>query len=209
MPKDTYLNLSEKKREMILNTAIDEFYEYGFEKASISKIVNKAGIAKGSFYQYFEDKEDLFSFVIENARERKLIYFSEIINSELELDFFELLRELYRASLNFLKGNPKLSSINDSFLISDNNKLKDKIMNQGIDKSNQFLKDLLRKGIENGKVNHEIDLEFTAYIITSISITLGDYCRRKYGDLIELEDKDYYKLVDKTIDLLKHGMATS
>lgn len=209
MPKDTYLNLSEKKREMILNTAIDEFYEYGFEKASISRIVNKAGIAKGSFYQYFEDKEDLFSFVIENARERKLIYFSEIINSELELDFFELLRELYRASLNFLKGNPKLSSINDSFLISDNNKLKDKIMNQGIDKSNQFLKDLLRQGIENGKVNQEIDLEFTAYIITSISITLGDYCRRKYGDLIELEDKDYYKLVDKTIDLLKHGMATS
>ena len=209
MPKDTYLNLSEKKREMILNTAIDEFYEYGFEKASISRIVNKAGIAKGSFYQYFEDKEDLFSFVIENARERKLIYFSEIINSELELDFFELLRELYRASLNFLKGNPKLASINDSFLISDNNKLKDKIMNQGIDKSNQFLKDLLRQGIENGKVNQEIDLEFTAYIITSISITLGDYCRRKYGDLIELEDKDYYKLVDKTIDLLKHGMATS
>lgn len=209
MPKDTYLNLSEKKREMILNTAIDEFYEYGFEKASISRIVNKAGIAKGSFYQYFEDKEDLFSFVIENARERKLIYFSEIINSGLELDFFELLRELYRASLNFLKGNPKLASINDSFLISDNNKLKDKIMNQGIDKSNQFLKDLLRQGIENGKVNQEIDLEFTAYIITSISITLGDYCRRKYGDLIELEDKDYYKLVDKTIDLLKHGMATS
>ena len=59
MPKETFLNLPEEKRNRILDAAIQEFAANPYDVASISNIVRKVGIAKGSFYQYFEDKKDL------------------------------------------------------------------------------------------------------------------------------------------------------
>ncbi|MEM7578547.1 MAG: TetR/AcrR family transcriptional regulator, partial [Cyanobacteria bacterium P01_A01_bin.80] len=44
------------KRQNITNAAITEFNNHSYESASISAIVNRAKIAKGSFYQYFKDK---------------------------------------------------------------------------------------------------------------------------------------------------------
>ncbi|MCA2000505.1 MAG: TetR/AcrR family transcriptional regulator, partial [Chloroflexi bacterium] len=56
MPKQTFLNLPEEKRQAVVRAAIDEFADYGFEASSVNRIVANSGISKGSFYQYFEDK---------------------------------------------------------------------------------------------------------------------------------------------------------
>ena len=51
MPSQTFFNLSEEKREAIVKVALDEFSRFDYSSASISRIVRKTGIAKGSFYQ--------------------------------------------------------------------------------------------------------------------------------------------------------------
>ncbi|MBK7920673.1 MAG: TetR/AcrR family transcriptional regulator [Chloroflexi bacterium] len=61
MPKDTFFNLPEDKRALICKVAVAEFAKHRFDKASINRIVAQSGIAKGSFYQYFEDKRIYFS----------------------------------------------------------------------------------------------------------------------------------------------------
>lgn len=48
-----------QKKESLLNTAFSLFTSKGFQKTSISDIVNSAGVAKGTFYLYFSDKYDL------------------------------------------------------------------------------------------------------------------------------------------------------
>ena len=58
MPKETFFNLPEEKREAILDIVIKEFSDNDYKNVSVSRIVKRAGIAKGSFYQYFEDKKD-------------------------------------------------------------------------------------------------------------------------------------------------------
>ena len=60
MPKDTFYNLPDEKRALIEDVAMREFATCGYDKASISRIVDTCGISKGSFYQYFLDKKDLF-----------------------------------------------------------------------------------------------------------------------------------------------------
>lgn len=47
------------KKEALLQTASELFSEKGFSKTTISDIVEKAGLAKGTFYLYFKDKYDL------------------------------------------------------------------------------------------------------------------------------------------------------
>ncbi|HQN45353.1 MAG TPA: helix-turn-helix domain-containing protein, partial [Anaerolineaceae bacterium] len=59
MPRPTFFNLPDEKRQKILEAAIDEFAERDYESASVSQIVIQAGIPKGSLYQYFVDKSDL------------------------------------------------------------------------------------------------------------------------------------------------------
>ena len=57
MPKETFLKLPNEKKEKIIKAAQKEFERVPIEEVSIK-------IARGSFYQYFESKEDLLRFYI-------------------------------------------------------------------------------------------------------------------------------------------------
>jgi len=63
MPTKTFLRLPEEKRERFIDAAWAEFARTGFAETSIANIVKGAGIARGSFYQYFADKDDLFDYL--------------------------------------------------------------------------------------------------------------------------------------------------
>ncbi len=62
----TFLNLKEEKKNRILNAALDEFSVTSFSDASITSIVRKAKISRGSFYQYFGSKENLYQYLVSN-----------------------------------------------------------------------------------------------------------------------------------------------
>lgn len=64
MPTNTFFNLPEEKKNKILKAANKEFARVPLEQVSIKNIVEDAEIARGSFYQYFEDKEDLFDYMM-------------------------------------------------------------------------------------------------------------------------------------------------
>jgi AcrR family transcriptional regulator len=57
--------------------AVAEFADSDYRSASVSNIVALAGIAKGSFYQYSEDKKDLYLYLIRLSMEEKQRLFAE------------------------------------------------------------------------------------------------------------------------------------
>jgi len=63
-PQRAFLSLPEGKRQKILKIATKEFAIKGYAKASLNRMVEKLGIAKGSIYQYFHNKEHLFLFLM-------------------------------------------------------------------------------------------------------------------------------------------------
>ncbi|WP_143798912.1 TetR/AcrR family transcriptional regulator, partial [Oenococcus oeni] len=80
MPKETFYNLSEEKRQRIINSAEKEFFRVPLSKASIANIVTGAQIPRGSFYQYFDDLNDLYHYFFE----KKFQGFHENFKKELE-----------------------------------------------------------------------------------------------------------------------------
>ncbi len=64
MPTSTFFNLPPPKREKLLHAAIAEFARRPYGEVSINRIIQTAGIPRGSFYQYFADKTDLFRHVL-------------------------------------------------------------------------------------------------------------------------------------------------
>ncbi|MGI6329514.1 MAG: TetR family transcriptional regulator [Bacilli bacterium] len=65
MPTLTFKKLPQEKKERILKALIKEFSRVPFNEASIAKIIIDADIPRGSFYQYFKDKEDAFFYILE------------------------------------------------------------------------------------------------------------------------------------------------
>ena len=65
MPTDTFFRLPEEKRARILEGAWSEFTAVPYAEASINRIVRTSRIPRGSFYQYFTDKEDLYRYLLE------------------------------------------------------------------------------------------------------------------------------------------------
>lgn len=65
MPSKTFLNLPKDKQKTLMEAAEREFSRVDFSSSSINQIIQDAGISRGSFYMYFEDKEDLYFYVLE------------------------------------------------------------------------------------------------------------------------------------------------
>ncbi len=94
MPKQTFFNLKDNKKEKIEQALIKEFGQASFEKASISNIIREADIPRGSFYQYFENKEDAISYIIGKfIKEEKEKIYSRLLKNNG--DIFQTSIDLY------------------------------------------------------------------------------------------------------------------
>ena len=67
MPRATWENLDERRRERVLHAAMAEFGSRGYSAGSLNVISREAGVAKGSLFQYFDDKFDFFAHVAEQT----------------------------------------------------------------------------------------------------------------------------------------------
>ena len=111
MPKATFFNLPQEKREQILQFATAEFATNDYESASISRIVAQAGIAKGSFYQYFADKADLYLYLLELLALKKKEFFAFDHPDPHHVGVFAYLRWLAHNGVSFELAYPELTRI--------------------------------------------------------------------------------------------------
>lgn len=103
MPKETFLKLSNEKQQKVLDAAKKEFARVPIENVSIKNIVEDADIARGSFYQYFESKEDLLVYLLKEKAEQVSNKVKEKIQ-ETDGDLFETYIFLYDMAIeNFMK----------------------------------------------------------------------------------------------------------
>src|ERR1700748_1612912 len=67
VPRTTWTNLDAERRERVLHAAMAEFGKHGYSGGSLNVIAREAGVAKGSLFQYFDDKLDFFAHVAEHT----------------------------------------------------------------------------------------------------------------------------------------------
>ena len=94
MPSTTFFNLPEEKRQRLLAAARMEFARVPYEDASVNRIIQTAGIPRGSFYMYFTDKEDLFRYLMENYGRMLEERLGQLLD-QAEGDLFAAFLDLY------------------------------------------------------------------------------------------------------------------
>ena len=110
MPTPTFLKLPNEKRSRIVERAIEEFSEHPYRQASLSRIVVRAGIAKGSLYQYFDDKLDLYEWLVTDELGRRGAP-AQPAEPDPSTELFEGLRLRVLEALRFAQAKPRLARI--------------------------------------------------------------------------------------------------
>ena len=146
MPKQTFFNLNEEKRKIIEKAITNEFSKVSIDKLSISRIVAEAKIPRGSFYQYFENKEDAIKYIIEKyiqIEHKKIEQFLKETNGDIfegAIKIFDytietsldakkmnlcknILEELRKNNINIFENNNNLENENNILQIIDTQKL--------------------------------------------------------------------------------------
>lgn len=107
MPTPTWERLPEQRRQAVLRAAEAEFAEHGFSRSSLNVIARNAGVAKGSLFQYFAGKVDMYAHLSELASVRIRSAMEEHIPAlPWEEDFFGSFRELAHLWVAYFDSHP-------------------------------------------------------------------------------------------------------
>jgi len=200
VPTDTFRNLPEEKQSRIFRAAVREFSEQPFRHASINRIIKEAEIPRGSFYQYFHGKEDLYLYVIGEIGKEKLAAIQAAGAPPPEADFFETMLFMARISLVWAKSQPVYNRIG-MLLELDDSELVEKfkaMSHEGI----AVIRELIVRDQRRGLIRPDLDPGFLLDIYYSINVKLlSDHYRNGGSDEVLLE-----KLA-AVVDLMRRGAA--
>ena len=192
-------SLESKKQERIINAALKEFAKNGYDKASTNEIVKEAGISKGSLFNYFNNKKDLFLFLLDHVA--KVI---EQIYSEVdwnEPDFFERMRQLGLVKFKIYKKFPYAFNFLKALAHEDAAEVKTAI--------SKVKKTLVSTGLERGYQN----IDWTKFredfnrekVINIINWTMLSFAEENMNKLDSINDVGMEVLSesDEYFDILK------
>jgi len=113
---DNMPRFSEKEKEMIKNNILvkskELFTNFGLKKTSIDEIVHACGIGKGTFYKFFDSKEELYLEVLEKEELFRDHYIKQMMDSKLPPK--EAFKEFLTNCLSYIKDNPLIQRSLDS-----------------------------------------------------------------------------------------------
>lgn len=166
MPKHTFFRLPDDRRARLVSAAIDELSERPYVEASLSQIAARARIPKGSFYQYFEDKLDLYRWLIEEETPRlKRAFIGEGPEGEA---FFDALERFIERGMAFLVEHPRLARLTaraaDPSALPEVRGLHKRVCDAGLAE----LRDLLARGVSQGAVSRSRNLDLHVRFVASV-----------------------------------------
>lgn len=121
MPKDTFFHLPAEKQQRIMDAAVQEFALYAYKDASINRLIKAADIPRGSFYQYFADKEDLYRYLLEQLGASKLAFINSAGSADGERTFAAYFMQSIESALAWSEVQPAYFQI--SLHLADNDAL--------------------------------------------------------------------------------------
>jgi AcrR family transcriptional regulator len=214
MPKETYMNLPADKRRLIFDVAVEEFAAHDYRNASVTNIAARAGVAKGSIYQYFEDKRDLYLYLLQMAREEKQAFLGKHPPPDPQMSLFDFLHWLMRAGASFELTNPRLAKVVYRALFSDR-PFGDEPFEEIRRATVGYYHNLVAMGLAQGVIDPKLDRGLVVFLLSSVFNEFGRFLiEREAIDIQELitgkvqyEDAPIELFAGQLIEILRRGLA--
>ncbi|MEO1415297.1 MAG: TetR/AcrR family transcriptional regulator [Bacteroidota bacterium] len=217
MPSLTYNNLTDAKKQQILQIAFKEFTLHTYEKASVSNIIKQLGIAKGSFYRYFRNKLDLYTYLVEYATAVRLEKVEHHPPETKAQDFFAFLEDNFVRRIKFEQQYPIYGQFLYNIMRERHSELLGNIMLKTKRNLMQGVIQKVKQFQPQANLRHDLDLPSVAFLIIQIQFGLHDFIvlnkngvkeemMRDFSQLPPLEDEEIHKIAKRLVDIVKNGL---
>ena len=168
MTLETFDKLDRKKKTRIFREAVREFAAMGYAKASINAMIQNLGIAKGSIFQYFGDKQGLFHFVFSRSVEIVKNHLKTVRQETEDDNFFLRLETILTSGVQFVRTHPKIYTLYVKIQFEGNLGFCSTLLASLRRESFEFLSDLIRTGIERAELDPALDISHTAFMLDAV-----------------------------------------
>jgi TetR/AcrR family transcriptional regulator len=207
----TFQNLPPDKQERVLDAALAEFADQGYQAASLNRVVARAGIAKGSLYQYFPNKEGIFNYIFQYALKMVRRTLTTVKDETLEENFFVRLEKSLLAGVRFLREHPRIFSLYLKIQLDKNVPFREEFLAAVRRHATEYFASLVRRAQARGELRPGVprdaalflldavfDRFLQAVAVPALDVTLG---------LHQATDAAIQKHVRELVSLLKEGLA--
>lgn len=185
------------KYRQIIDAAVIAISENGYHQAQVSKIAKQAGVADGTIYLYFKNKEDILISVFEEKMAIFVQKLEEIIKSDISST--EKLTKMIENHFEVLAKDHHLATVTQLELRQSNKEIRLKI-NAILKEYLQLLDHILVEGINNGEFEKDLDIRIARQMVFgTIDETITTWVMNDFR----------YNLLDtapKVIHLLLNGL---
>lgn len=204
----TFENLPDEKRTRVLSEATREFAEHGYHQASVNRIVDRLGIAKGSLFKYFGNKAGLFEYLFGQSMAEFKQPLKDI-RDNTSGDFFDRIEKSFLASGSFIDAHPQIFRIYLKMLFNENFPFRDKFLGEIRRAHAKFLGNLVDEGIASGQLRPDLDRSSAVFAIHStLDRFLQNYAVPSLDTGIDIPDQSLGDKARIVTDLLRHGLGT-
>jgi AcrR family transcriptional regulator len=211
--RDTFNKLDEGKKNKILDAAVDEFSRHGFRQASVNRMVERIGIAKGSLFQYFGNKEGLFKVIFNYAVELVRQSLRQVKRETSSADFFERIKESMLAGIRFIEHHPRVYRIYLKMIFQEDFPLRAEFLQQVHLFSAEYLRPVVEAGIARGDIRPGIDVEMAVFMLDALMDRfLQAHCvpfLDAGAGIFKAPSDELERKIDEFIKLLRIGMGAS
>jgi AcrR family transcriptional regulator len=205
MPTATWWNLDAQKRDAIVQAALHEFAAHNYAQASLSAIVKSLGIAKGSVYQYFTDKEEFYLYTVKWASDRVMHHLERTIPVAVLAhgDAFAIFRHYLHACLQLRHTLPAESQLIQRALI-DTGPQRMLAQEIGAATHTRFIEELVLNGIANRSLKSTIDPRVYQFVLQIVVSHVDIVVQR--ANTQALSEAEIVVFCDQLVTMLDQGM---
>lgn len=205
MPTERFNKLPEEKKKAIRDAAMEECIRVPFEKVSINKIIQNAGISRGSFYTYFEDKRDLVRYIFSDTADKLKFFWTKSVVTHGG-NLWIASEELLDQAIIFAQRGKMFQMMQSIVLYQDFDKLFAEIHGSngvGEEKGNEILEALYE--VTDKEKFRKIDMDSFAILVSMImGCVMESICW--YNRHMESEE-NIKKIFREKLEILQHGIC--
>jgi AcrR family transcriptional regulator len=194
MPTDTFHRLAEEKKQRIFQAAVREFADRRFSEASINQIIKKAAIPRGSFYQYFAGKEELYLYVLQEISKAKLDIYKGFTAAAPEMSFFEVLDQAIPAIFTWADKQNDYNKIGLR-MFQEDSAFMGEIIGKMRDSMDIMFK-IIKEDQAKGRIRQDVE---AATVLELLQIIAGALLRDYFGagqqDAVQDKIRDYFDIL--------------
>lgn len=197
------------KQKRIIEAAILEFSEKGFENANTNRIARDANISVGSLFKYFNNKTDLFLYIVKLAEAELESQIHGVLS--MEKDFFDtvdmilsLIHEYSKTDKALVRLYHEMTSIGQSSLVETVVSTLEKV-------AGSEYKTMIKDAQDRGEIRADVDPAVVAFVLDNIFMSLQFSYAMPYYQLRKRlflgADMDDQKIIQETMSILRNALS--